>query len=86
MCVLILLYVFSYCYICVLILMYIVRRECIDAHMKFFSVWDGEEMSVFSKMLNIALPFAKWCIRTMSDFLYRWIQFHILFDIDDEVL
>jgi hypothetical protein len=62
-----------------------VRRESINAHMQFSIILDGEEMSVFSKMLNIALPFAKWCMRTMSDFLYRWIQFHILFDIDDEV-
>ena len=61
------------------------RRESINAHMQFSIFLDGEEMSVFSKMLNIALPFAKWCIKTMSDFLYRWIQFHILFDIDDEV-
>ena len=53
--------------------------------MQFSIFLDGEEMSVFSKMLSIASPFAKWCMRTMSDFLYRWIQFHILFDIDDEV-
>jgi hypothetical protein len=53
--------------------------------MQFSIILDGEEMSVFSKMLNIASPFAKWCMRTMSDFLYRWVQFHILFDIDDEV-
>ena len=53
--------------------------------MQFSIILDGEEMSVFSKMLNIALPIAKWCMRTMSDFLYTWIQFHVLFDIDDEV-
>jgi len=63
-----------------------VRRESINAHLKVSIGLDGEAMSVFNKMLNIASPFAKWCMRTMSDFLYRWIQFHILFDIDDEVL
>ena len=53
--------------------------------MKFSAVLDGEEASVFRKMLNVASPFAKWCMRTMSEFVYKWLQFHILLDIDDEV-
>ena len=60
-------------------------RDSIDAHMKFSAVLDGEETSVFRKMLNVASPFAKWCMRTMSEFVYKWLQFHILLDIDDEV-
>ena len=63
-----------------------VSRESIEAHMKISPIiLDGEEMSVFRKMWCQLSLSAKWCIRTFVNFVYKWIQLHVFFDIDDEV-
>jgi len=63
-----------------------VSRESIEAHMKLSPIiLDGEEMSVFRKMWCQLSLSRKWCMRTFVNFVYKWIQLHVFFDIDDEV-
>ncbi len=59
------------------------HRECVNANIKISHGLDEEDLTIFSKMWRQVSSSASWCARTLLDCAMRWMQLHILCDVDD---